>query len=69
LEQIDKLTQRDYDRAAAKLKLLEAEIALEDARDSKTQMRLMRSANGSYSYQYVANTDDVTKKEEAFTEA
>lgn len=65
----DKLTQKDYDRAEAKLKLLEAELALEDARDSKTQMRLMRSANGSYSYQYVANATDVAEKEEAVSTA
>jgi len=55
LRKKDKLTQYDLDRAQKRLDLLQAEIALQEAQENKTQMRLMRGADGTYSYQYVAD--------------
>jgi hypothetical protein len=50
LKSKDKLSQYDIDRAKKRLEILQAEIALQDAQDAKTQMRLMRNADGTYSY-------------------
>lgn len=61
LEEKDKLTQTDLDRAE---KLYDVEVkraALEDARNNKSKMRLVRDASGSYNYQFVADTDEVAK--------
>jgi len=52
---MDKLSEEDITRAEQKLSLLEAEIALENARNNKNKMRLVRGADGTYSYQYVAD--------------
>jgi hypothetical protein len=62
LQSKDKLSKADLERAERRLKVLEAEIALQDAQDAKTEMRLVRNADGSYGYQYVANQQDIQEK-------
>ena len=69
LKEKDKLTQYDVDRAQKQLDLLQARIALEDAQESKTQMRLMRNANGTYSYQYVADQNAIDEAREKLNKA
>ena len=69
LEKRDKLTQYDFDRAKKKLDILQAEIALEEARNSTTSMRLMRGADGTYGFQYVADMDAVSEAQENLREA
>lgn len=64
-----KLSQHDLDIAQAEFDLLQAKIALEDARNNKTQMRLTRGADGSYSYQYVADTAAIVEAEQAVADA
>ena len=64
-----KLSQHDLDIAQAEFDLLQAKIALEDARNNKTQMRLTRGADGSYSYQYVADTTAIIEAEQAVADA
>lgn len=59
LKEKDKLTQYDVERAEKVLALEQAKAAFEDARASKTTMRLKRDAQGNYSYQYVADNDAV----------
>ena len=61
LNEKDKLTQYDVDRAKALLDVEKARMALEDARNNKTKMRLRRDSQGNYSYQYVADDDEVSK--------
>ena len=65
LREKDKLTQYDFDRANKRLEIIKAEIALQEAQQSKNQMRLIRGADGVYSYQYVT---DASAIEEATAE-
>jgi hypothetical protein len=68
LEKKDQLSQYDIDRSNKKLEILQAQIALEDAQNNKSQMRLRRDSQGNYSYQYVADTtavDDAKDKLDA----
>ena len=64
-----KLSQYNLDLAQAEFDLLQAQIALEDARNNKTQMRLTRGADGSYSYQYVADDQAIAQAEGQVAEA
>ena len=64
LEKKDKLSQYDIDRANKKYELTLKQIALEEAQNNKTTMRLRRDANGNYSYQYVANQEQVSKAQQ-----
>lgn len=65
----DKLTQYDLDRANKRLDILKAQIALEDAQQDKSQMRLVRGADGSYGYQYVADANKIAEAEETLAKA
>ena len=64
LQQIDKLTQTDLDRAELKYQIALKEMELEEARNNKTSMRLRRDSQGNYSYQFVANDNDISKARE-----
>lgn len=64
-----KLSQYNLDLAQAEFDLLQAKIALEDARNNKTQMRLTRGADGSYSYQYVVDDQAIAQAEGQVAEA
>ena len=59
LENKDKLTEYDVERAQKLLELEQARIALEDAQAAKTTMRLKRDSQGNYSYEYVADDDNI----------
>ena len=69
LKEKDKLTQYDVDRAQKVLEIEKARIALEQARNNKTQMRLKRDSQGNYSYQYVADQDNIAKAENDLAKA
>lgn len=69
LEKKDKLTQAEVDRVQKMLDLEIKRIALEEAQENKTNMRLRRDANGNYSYQFVANEEEVNKKQQEYDEA
>lgn len=64
LREKDKLTQYDIDRANKRLEIAQAEIALQEAQANKSKMRLTRGADGTYSYQYVADQDAIAEKTE-----
>lgn len=55
----DKLTQYDIERAEKKYQLTLAQIALEEAQQNKNAMRLRRDSQGNYTYQFVADDDEV----------
>lgn len=55
----DKLTQYDIERAEKKYQLTLAQIALEEAQQNKNTMRLRRDSQGNYTYQFVADDDEV----------
>ena len=69
LKQKDKLTQYDVDRAQKVLEVEKARIALEQARNNKTQMRLKRDSQGNYSYQYVVDQDNIGQAENNLAKA
>ena len=54
-----KFLQKKYD-----LKL--AEIALEEAQNAKTQVRLTRDSEGNYSYTYTADEDSIAKAQQNY---
>lgn len=55
------LQKADVERAQKSLEIEQARMALEDARNNKTKMRLTRGADGTYGYQYVAD-DNVIRE-------
>ncbi len=64
LEKIDKLTQYDIERARLKMSLTLKQIALEEARENKSKLRLKRDSQGNYSYQYGADLEAIKKAEQ-----
>ena len=66
LKEKDKLTKYDLERAEAKYDLTLKQIALEEARENKTTLRLRRDSQGNYTYQYTANQDEILKAESEF---
>lgn len=69
LESRDNLTEKDFERAKQVLEIEKARLALEEARSSKTQMRLTRGADGTYSYQYVADDNAISEAQKALEDA
>lgn len=69
LREKDKLTQYDLDRANALYEIELKKIALEEAQNNKSQMRLRRDASGNYSYQFVADQDGVAQAQQELLEA
>lgn len=57
LKEKDNVTQKDYERAQKRLELEKARIALEETQQNKTTMQLTRRSDGSYGYEYVADSD------------
>ena len=59
------LTEYDIGLAEKELEIAQAQIALEDAQNAKSSMKLTRNAEGNWSYQYVADEDNVADKQQA----
>lgn len=64
LEEKGELTKEDFERANKMLEIEQARLALENTRDSKTKMRLMRGADGTYGYQYVADQNKIDEAQQ-----
>lgn len=69
LREKEKLTQYDVDRAEKEYEIALKQLALEEAEQNKSQMRLKRDANGNYSYQFVADQDEIAKAREELEKA
>ena len=69
LREKDKLTQYEVDRANMLYEIALKEIALEEAQQNKSQMKLRRDSQGNYSYQYVADSDKVGAAEQELQDA
>lgn len=69
LQQKDKLSAFELSIAQAKYKLLQAQIALEEAQNAKNTIRLSRDAEGNFGYVYTANADDISEAEQAVEDA
>lgn len=63
LNEKEKLTSYDIEESKARLEILKAQIALEDAQANKSKMRLRRDSQGNYNYQYVADENAVNDGE------
>lgn len=61
LNKKDKLTEKDIERAQKAFDIEQKRYQLEEARNNKTQMRLVRDAAGNYAYQFVADSEAVSK--------
>lgn len=69
LREKEKLTQYDVDRANALYDIKLKEIALEEAQQNKSQMRLRRDSSGNYSYQFVADQDSISAAQQELDDA
>lgn len=69
LESKDKLSQYDVDRANLLLQIEVKRLAVEQARNSKTKLRLRRDSQGNYTYQYTADETDVAQAERDLADA
>lgn len=65
LNEKEKLTQYDIDESKARLEILKAEMALQDAQQNKSNMRLRRDSQGNYTYQYTGNEQAIEDAEKA----
>lgn len=61
LREKDKLTKYDVERSQRLLDLELKKIALEEAQQNKSKMRLRRNSTGDYTYEFVADEDEVSK--------
>jgi len=64
LNNMTRLRQIDLDISNKKLEVLQKQMALEDAQESKTRLRLRRDSQGNYTYQYVADEDQINTREQ-----
>ena len=69
LENKEYLTQYDVDRANKIYELTLKQIALEEAQNNKSKMRLRRDSQGNYRYEYVADTEDIADKQQELLDA
>ena len=59
LRERDKLTQYDIERANKKYEIALKQIALQEAQQNKSKMRLRRDSQGNYRYEYTADEDQI----------
>lgn len=60
LQQKDKLSKYDLERANALFDIEQKRAAFREAQNNKSKMRLRRDSSGNYSYQFVSDEDKVT---------
>lgn len=65
----DKLTQYDVDRANALLQIEIKRLALQNAQQNKTKLRLRRDSQGNYSYQYTSDQGAIAKSQDQLAQA
>lgn len=63
------LSEYDLKVANAKYDMTLKQIMLEESQQNKTSMKLTRGADGNWSYQYVADEDDIASKQQALLDA
>ena len=69
LEEKGELTQYDIDRAEKEYEIALKQIALQEAQQNKSKMRLKRDANGNYSYQFVSDEDSIRQAQQDLADA
>lgn len=66
LESKNALSEKDIELAEKELAVYQAQIALEEAQNNKNSMKLTRDETGNWSYQYVADEDDIADKQQSY---
>lgn len=61
-----KLSEYDLEVLQKKFELKQAQIALEEAQNTKSSVGMVRGEDGNYSYVYTANDDDVANAEQNY---
>ena len=61
LQERDRLTEYDIERANKKYEITLKQIALEEAQQNKTQLRLRRDTQGNYRYEFISDIDQVNQ--------
>lgn len=69
LQNQSELSQYELEIQQAKYDLLLAEIALEEAQDAKSMVRLQRDAEGNFGYVYTADSSAVSEAEQQLADA
>ncbi len=69
LEDGQLLTKYDIDRANKVYELTLKQIALEEAQNNKSKMRLRRDSQGNYRYEFVADLDKVNQAKQELADA
>lgn len=69
LNEREKLTQYDIDELKARLEIKKQELALEEAQQNKSNLRLRRDSQGNYSYQYTADEDTIDDAQDGLLNA
>ena len=69
LQENTKLSQYELDIQQAKYDLLLAEIALEEAQNAKSTVRLSRDNEGNFGYVYTADQDAIDDAQQAYEDA
>lgn len=64
----EKLTEYELELQNKKYELLQAQIAMEEAQNAKSQVRLTRDSEGNYSYTYTADEDTLQSAEDKYLE-
>lgn len=67
-EKTGRLTKYEVDRANMMYDLTLKQMALEEARDNKTKMRLRRDSQGNYRYEYVADAEKTAEAQQDLLE-
>ena len=69
LQQNTKLSNYELEIQQAKYDLLLAEIALEEAQNAKSTVRLQRDNEGNFGYVYTANKDEIADAQQQYEDA
>lgn len=69
LQSKNKLSHTELEIQQAKYNLLLAEIALEEAQNAKTEVRLRKDAEGNFGYVYTADTIQVANAQQKYDDA
>ena len=69
LQQKGKLSNLELEIAKAKYSVLQAQIALEEAKNAKSTVRLQRDSEGNFGYVYTADQDKISQAEQDLADA
>lgn len=64
--ELNELTEYDIEMNQLQYELLLRKIALEEAQNAKSTVRLTRDSNGNYVYQYTADQEELSKKQQEY---